>query len=272
MKRSFFTIFLGIFLINIPAFASLSPHPETHEPFDLFRDSIVQISQIARWIDPDIHSILNTELQATDKARNKTLYTQEDYVYLIQKVSDISPDKNSIFSDILSITNSIVHNSMLTLIPLDHTHMDLVLSPGFSHGHVNPLQQMALENAHDLASSLPSLVRVADIGAGHGFASQHFLLAGAHHASAPRIDGSALRGVCVTAIEQHVPLLKQSDGHGPLMHTFGRAKKLSTFYAQSGARVRDYFSVIQADAANFLAQERFQDYFHLCYLGNMLHY
>jgi hypothetical protein len=272
MKRSFYVVYLFALLVAAPSFACLPLGEKDQEPFDSFRTSVMELSRVARWFKPSIQEIIDAKIQEHDKEKNNCFYSETDYIDFICQMGRHSPHENLAFENILMVTNDIVTNTVLTLIPVDRTQKNYILSPGFSHGYVNALQQIALENAHALANGLPSLIQVGDVGAGHGFASQHFLLAGAHHASAPHAHDIPLKGVRVTAIEQHLPLLKSSTGHGPLMYAFSRAKKISITYEKSGARARDYYAVVQSDAASILNQDRFQNYFNLLYLGNMLHY
>lgn len=237
------------------------------------RTSILRMQDISRWYQPALTKSLGDLLQKTDQEKKGQIYTKEDFFWFLTSMQEAHPDMALTIRDLMQMT-SMSAPKLLTPIPLDFSHVEqehYILAPGFSHYYIDCVQQKALEESHRLSSTSQTLVQVADVGAGHGFATSRFLLTGVLQASAPQ-GATPLKGVRVTAMEEHTPLIKGETGSGPLMQIFKTTKDCLPTYAQTGARVSDYLTIRYGDAVKALALPSFKDFFDLCYLGNMIHY
>lgn len=276
MKR-FFSFFLSITLLsNIPLQASL-PTTETLDepPLDKHRLCLENMVNVARWYCPEVGVIIARTYQELCAEKQNTPFGNQDYLGFVWDAQTNTAQYQDQMLAVLNLNTYYFSNSSMTTIPFDHTHQSehkFILSPGYSHQRIDALQQSFLERVHMLSNASQTLIQIADVGAGHGYVSRNALIAGSKHAASSRGNTKPLRGARVCAIEQHIPLMKTTEGHGPLMFAFKQAKEISTHFNQTNALAKDYFSVISGDACATLNNTTFQNFFDLLYLGNMLHY
>lgn len=143
------------------------------------------------------------------------------------------------------------------------------LDPGYGFHTLDPLSQAYLEELHGRAKTNTRLIQTADVGAGFGWMASLALISGSSFAGPPK-NNAPLRGVRVTAFENHPPLLGK-DSQGPVMQFVKQAKEFCETFAKSGARASDYSSVVGADAVIALGDAKRANAFDTIHLGRMIH-
>lgn len=222
----------------------------------------------AKLCDADFAQVLEKTAQPHPPVRDELAFL----AYMTQTALQNSVSRERL-TTIESLTAELIRRDLPTahLIPMHPLSSTIELDPGFGFHALEALGQLYLEELHRRAHTSDCLIKTADVGAGFGWMANLALISGGLFASAPK-EGAHLRGVHVTAFENHPLLLGDRARPGPVMKFFKQAKEGSIVFRSSGARACDYSAVVAKDAVIALGETHRANAFECVYLGNMMHY
>lgn len=239
------------------------------EAFSLAKDRLLPTHvSTAKMFDADFARIFENAAQPLPPLRDMLAFLT--YISQMALQNGVSQER---LATIESLTFELTRRDIPAhaVIPTLHVSNTLELDPGFGFHTLGALGQLYLEELHRRAHASDRVVKTADVGAGFGWMAGLSLVSGGLFASAPKVGGH-LRGVHVTAFENHPLLLGDKAKPGPVMQFFKQAKEASVVFKGSGARACDYSAVVTKDAVVALGEPHRANTFECAYLGSMIHY